>query len=168
MGITDPQDRDTATAIYKDKVNRVAAKFGFGIGDAVGYKSVKTDAAFQHVGKVYDVWPDGIPSCGEPMLKIEGKSGCVLASHCVLISPEVWRLRIEARDRQAVLLCEEAHPSSREKFIPCAAPAARFILSERGKKVYAMCAGCASHNTHNRGAEDLGPAIEVYKMETMK
>ena len=55
----------------------------FKIGDKVGYVSVLGDSEFQHVGKVYDIWEEGIPSCREPMLKIEGKSGCVLATHCI-------------------------------------------------------------------------------------
>ena len=66
----------------------------------------------------------------------------------------------DARARYAgrkALLCEEAAPQSREYFIPCAAPAARFVLSERGRVVYAMCAPCASHNVRNRGCQDLGP-----------
>lgn len=52
--------------------------------------------------------------------------------------------------------CEEASIHSRETYIPCAAPATRFILSERGAKVYAMCQTCAYHNVRNRGAEDVG------------
>ncbi len=58
---------------------------GFTINDEVGYKSVKDDAEFQHQGLVIEVYPDGIPSCKEPMLKIAGKSGVVLASHCTLL-----------------------------------------------------------------------------------
>ncbi|MDD5301477.1 MAG: hypothetical protein PHS14_00095 [Elusimicrobia bacterium] len=54
-------------------------------------------------------------------------------------------------------LCEEAAPQSRTYYIPCAAPAARFVLSERGRVVYAMCQPCADHNVRNRGCQDLGP-----------
>lgn len=61
------------------------ASAGFQEKDLVGYKSVKTDAEFQHQGIVIEVYPDGIPSSKEPMLKIEGKSGVVLASHCTLL-----------------------------------------------------------------------------------
>jgi hypothetical protein len=67
----------------------------------------------------------------------------------------------EAKARQSGIErpeCEEASTMSRETFIPCGAPATRFILSERGKKVYAMCPPCASHNVRNRGAEDVGEA----------
>ena len=55
------------------------------IGDKVGYVSVIGDQKFQHVGKVYDIWENGIPSCKEPMVKIEGKAGCVLMSHCIIL-----------------------------------------------------------------------------------
>lgn len=61
------------------------ASAGFQVDDEVGYKSVKSDTEFQHVGLVIGVYPDGIPSSEEPMLKIKGKSGVVLASHCTLI-----------------------------------------------------------------------------------
>ena len=57
----------------------------FAVGDRVGYLSVLGDSEFQHVGEVYELWPDGIPSCREPMLKSEGKAGVVLAEHCVKI-----------------------------------------------------------------------------------
>lgn len=66
----------------------------------------------------------------------------------------------EARTRhpkRKELLCEEAAPQSREYYIPCAAPGARFVLSERGRVVYVMCAPCAHHNVRNRGCQDLGP-----------
>jgi len=58
---------------------------GFTINDEVGYKSMKDDADFQHKGLVIEVYPEGIPSSKEPMLKIAGKSGVVLASHCTLL-----------------------------------------------------------------------------------
>lgn len=58
---------------------------GFVVGDKVGYKSVIADEEFQHVGKVRSVHQDGIPSCNEPMLMIDGKGGVVLASHCTLL-----------------------------------------------------------------------------------
>ena len=58
----------------------------FKIGDTIGYKSVLTDKEFTHVGKVRDIADIGISSCSKPMVKIEGKSGFVLSSHCVLIN----------------------------------------------------------------------------------
>jgi len=60
----------------------------FKIGDKVGYVSVLGDFEFQHTGNIYDIWVDGIPSCREPMVKIEGKAGCVLATHCVKLPTE--------------------------------------------------------------------------------
>jgi hypothetical protein len=58
------------------------------VGDTVEYRSFKTDEKPSHVGVVYDVQPDGIPSCRMPMVKIEGKAGYVLASHCKVVSHE--------------------------------------------------------------------------------
>ena len=58
------------------------------IGDLVGYFSVIGDEDFQHVGKIYDIWENGIPSNPERMVKIEGKAGVVCASHCRIISQE--------------------------------------------------------------------------------
>ncbi len=51
-------------------------------GDRVGYRTILDEPAFDLVGKVIAVYPDGIPSCRRPMVKIEGKSGVVLESHC--------------------------------------------------------------------------------------
>ncbi|MES2155439.1 MAG: hypothetical protein V4510_09925 [bacterium] len=65
---------------------------------------------------------------------------------------------LKAQPGDAPLTCQEASPASRETFIACGAPAARFVLSERGQKVYPMCEPCATHNVRNRGAEDVGPA----------
>lgn len=80
------------------------------------------------------------------------------------MNEEIHKLISEARTRhegRKVLLCEEASPQSREYFIPCAAPATRFILSERGRVVYAMCSGCADHNVRNRGAKAVGEIEEA-------
>jgi len=59
----------------------------FNIGDTVGYKSYLDAPEFTAVGKVREIWPDGIPSCREPMLLIDGKAGCVLQSHCTRLIP---------------------------------------------------------------------------------
>ena len=56
------------------------------IGDLVGYKSLLGDKDFQHVGRVHTILPDGIPSCREPLVMLDGKSGVVLASHCTIIT----------------------------------------------------------------------------------
>lgn len=79
----------------------------------------------------------------------------------MIITNEHKKLIEAARKRQSCkgnppLVCEEASIHSRETYIPCAAPAVKFVLSERGKVVYPMCAGCASHNIRNRDCEDLG------------
>lgn len=34
---------------------------------------------------VTEVFLNGIPSCREPMLKLEGKAGVVLAAHCSIV-----------------------------------------------------------------------------------
>lgn len=54
--------------------------------------------------------------------------------------------------------CEEAAPISSQFYIPCNQPATRMVsFIERGEGPYRMCAGCAWHNTKNRGATDIGP-----------
>lgn len=58
------------------------------VGEKVGYVSRLGDNEFQHVGRIHTVLPDGIPSCKEPMVMIEGKAGVVLASHCIYIPKE--------------------------------------------------------------------------------
>lgn len=57
-----------------------------------------------------------------------------------------------------VLKCREASPLSVSSYIACGERATRFILSERGTRVYPMCDGCASHNVRNRDCEDVGKA----------
>lgn len=47
--------------------------------------------------------------------------------------------------------CEEASPLSRQYYIPCGQPA-EFMVQTRDPRPYAMCAMCADHNVHNRGA----------------
>jgi hypothetical protein len=52
--------------------------------------------------------------------------------------------------------CEEASLLSRERYIPCNAPAMRMVkLRKEGP--YRMCAACADHNVRNRGGQDVGP-----------
>ncbi len=60
---------------------------GVKVGDWVAYRSVLDDKKPHFIGKVRDLVPDGIPSCREPMLMLEGKSGVVLATHCLPMSP---------------------------------------------------------------------------------
>lgn len=52
--------------------------------------------------------------------------------------------------------CQEASPLSRDAYIPCNAPARRFVFHERDRRVYRMCEACADHNFTNRGALDVG------------
>ena len=56
-------------------------------GLRVGYVSAIGDESYQHVGTVIDAYPEGIPSCREPMVKIGGKAGVVLWSHCTVLEP---------------------------------------------------------------------------------
>ncbi|MGY3393455.1 hypothetical protein ACVWW6_006046 [Bradyrhizobium sp. USDA 3311] len=54
--------------------------------------------------------------------------------------------------------CEEASILSREKYIPCNAPAVSMVgWKHREEGPYRMCAMCAAHNVKNRRAEILGP-----------
>ena len=57
--------------------------------------------------------------------------------------------------------CEEASHLSHAFYVPCNAPAARMIGFPSGEGPYRMCLPCASHNTRNRGARDLGPFPSV-------
>ena len=70
-------------------MKKTATATSFKVGDLVGYKSMLEDQHFQHQGKVHTVLNEGIPSLPEPVVWIEGKAGCVLASHCTLIHPSV-------------------------------------------------------------------------------
>ena len=54
-------------------------------GDLVGYKSCLEDPEFSHVGRVREVYLDGIPSHRRPMIKIEGKAGVLDTDHCTKI-----------------------------------------------------------------------------------
>lgn len=55
-------------------------------GDIVEYRTVKTDRQPQCTGVVEEYREQGIPSCPMPMIKIEGKPGYVLASHCRVVA----------------------------------------------------------------------------------
>lgn len=68
-------------------------------GDLVGYVSVVGDKTFQHCGRVRELWPEGIPSVREPMLKIEGKAGVVLESHCQPIDENTYRTWVGDQQR---------------------------------------------------------------------
>jgi hypothetical protein len=61
--------------------------------------------------------------------------------------------------------CEEASMHSREKYIPCGAPANSAVYLKGDDATYAMCPACANHNTRNRGGELLaeGPHTEIAK-----
>jgi hypothetical protein len=48
--------------------------------------------------------------------------------------------------------CQEASVLSKEKYIPCFAPAVAIVFSPKDRRAYWMCPGCASHNLSNRGA----------------
>ena len=63
-------------------------------GDTVGYREVLDQPEFDLISRVLVVYPDGIPSCPEPLVKIEGKAGVVLERHCTTLEkkPAVGRL----------------------------------------------------------------------------
>jgi hypothetical protein len=48
--------------------------------------------------------------------------------------------------------CQEASVFSREKYIPCGAPATTVVSHDRDGREYYMCLPCAGHNVRNRGA----------------
>lgn len=54
------------------------------LGESVKYFSSLQDLGTSRYSThiVRELLPDGIPSCHEPMVKLEGKSGYVLAAHC--------------------------------------------------------------------------------------
>lgn len=61
------------------------------VGDSVRYYNVMPPkGSTHHVDYIVDeLLPGGIPSCREPMLKLRGKPGYVLASHCFLMIMEL-------------------------------------------------------------------------------
>lgn len=56
-------------------------------GEKVGYLSVLGDNDFHTVGEILDVVQAG-EIFAQPMVKVAGKSGYVLASHCVRLPAE--------------------------------------------------------------------------------
>jgi hypothetical protein len=54
------------------------------VGEKVGYLSILGDNDFHTVGEILDVVQPGAVF-KNPMVKVAGKSGYVLASHCVRI-----------------------------------------------------------------------------------
>jgi hypothetical protein len=55
---------------------------------------------------------------------------------------------------------EEQSPGS-DDYVRCGAQAAAIVLSERGKRLYFMCHGCAYHNVHNRGVVLVGSIVDI-------
>ncbi len=49
--------------------------------------------------------------------------------------------------------CQEAHPFSRERYIPCGEPATAIVYHDRDRRSYYMCPACTFHNVRNRGGE---------------
>jgi len=47
---------------------------------------------------------------------------------------------------------------SRERYIPCNAPAVSVLYSERDRRMYRMCDMCADHNTR-RGMRVVSPFV---------
>lgn len=63
--------------------------------------------------------------------------------------------------------CQEASIFSREKYIPCFAPAVAIVRHDKDRRSYYMCLPCAHHNVRNRGGRliqstdpDLTKALE--------
>ena len=59
------------------------AKSQFKMGDVIDFRNVKR-GGITHTGPISGIYPEGIPSCREPMVKIDGYAGVVLESHCSL------------------------------------------------------------------------------------
>lgn len=57
--------------------------------------------------------------------------------------------------------CEEANSQSRERYIPCNAPAVVIVKHERERPLF-MCLACADHNVKNRGASYV-PVVDQDK-----
>lgn len=57
-------------------------------GDVVRYYPIMYERMAFSDHRVVEIYPDGVPSCREPMVKLSDKSGIVLVSHCVPI-PDV-------------------------------------------------------------------------------
>lgn len=53
----------------------------------------------------------------------------------------------------AEMRCQEASVFSRDSYIPCNGPAVAIVHHDKDRRSYYMCAGCASHNIHNRGGK---------------
>ena len=59
------------------------AKSQFEAGDVVDFRNIK-DGEITHTGPILQRYANGLPSCREPMIKIDGYAGLVLESHCSL------------------------------------------------------------------------------------
>ena len=73
--------------------------------------------------------------------------GCRAAAGEIPARVEVPRLDMSK------MLCQEASHLSVNRYIACAQPATKLVLSERGRRLYPMCEGCADHNIRNRRAK---------------
>lgn len=71
--------RATASARYLQKNEDFFMEIK--VGDTVRFYPV-AGRQIHSTHTVAEVIPNGIPSCREPMLKLEGKAGVVLAAHC--------------------------------------------------------------------------------------
>ena len=68
------------------------------------------------------------------------------------VAPDLEAAKTEARNvcfRTA--RCEEASTFSREKYIPCGAPASAAVWHKKDRRMCVMCEACADHNVKNRG-----------------
>ena len=49
--------------------------------------------------------------------------------------------------------CQEASVMSRNRYIPCGAPATAIVHHDKDRRSYYMCAACTDHNVRNRGGK---------------
>lgn len=72
--------------------------------------------------------------------------------------PKLKKIKLSLRAYNAVS-CQEASSLSRETYIPCGQHVTA-LIENKDSHLYFMCAACASHNLHNRGAKQIAE-IEI-------
>ena len=85
---------DVGSVTLSQKLPKICDKKGvtlekkIRVGDSVRYyDALPSQGSTYQVDYIVDeLLPNGIPSCREPMLKLRGKPGYVLESHCFLMA----------------------------------------------------------------------------------